>query len=405
MLHFLAAILAIGLTAAQNPYSGKTVYIQQAYVNEVQASINAHPSQATLLKKYQNVPVFYWIDSMKRIQNLTTVMDGALAQAQKSGQKVVVQIIIYDVPDRDCAALASNGEIICQDSQCAAGITTYKENYITPIMNILSQSKYSELTIVALVEPDSLPNLATNMGDSKCQQAQTAYMTCIPYAIQQLGTLSNVHQYIDAAHGGWLGWSSNMQKFTAIIEQVLTTAGNPSNVRGFASNTANYQPLGSISDNADPCKLSSQGNECVNEAKYIQFMNQQMESAGITGKGYITDTSRNGVPDCRKAQSESCGGPCCEWCNIANSGFGQLPSTDTSSTGLSILDAFVWAKVPGESDGTSNTSASNYDAHCGSDESVPNAPQAGQWFDAFFVMLAQNAPNQSQPIHPVPIDV
>ena len=33
----------------------------------------------------------------------------------------------------------------------------------------------------------------------------------------------------------------------------------------------------------------------------------------------------------------------------------------------------------------------NYDYHCGSDESLPNAPQAGQWFDAFFVMLAQNA--------------
>jgi cellulose 1,4-beta-cellobiosidase len=398
MLHLLAAILAIGLAAAQNPYSGKTVYVQQAYVAEVQTSINAHPSQAALLKKYQNVPVFYWIDSMKRIQNLTTVMDGALAQAQQSGQKVVVQIIIYDVPDRDCAALASNGEIVCADSACTAGINTYKQNYIAPIMNILSNSKYAELTIVALIEPDSLPNLATNLNEPKCQQAQTAYMTCIPYAIQQLGTLSNVYQYIDAAHGGWLGWPNNMQQFTQIIKQVLTTAGNPSNVRGFASNTANYQPLGSISDNSDPCNLESQYNSCVNEAKYIQFMSQQMATVGITGKGYITDTSRNGVPDCRHSATEDCGGPCCEWCNIANSGFGNFPSTSTSATGLTILDSFVWAKVPGESDGTSNTSAPNYDAHCGSDESVPNAPQAGQWFDSFFLMLAQNAPNQTQPI-------
>ena len=117
-----------------------------------------------------------------------------------------------------------------------------------------------------------------------------------------------------------------------------------------------------------------------------------MTQAGITGLGYITDTGRNGVPDCRKARSESCGDPCCEWCNIANAGFGQLPSTNTASTGLSNLDAFVWAKVPGESDGTSDSSAPNYDIHCGSDESVQNAPQAGQWFDSFFVMLAENAP-------------
>lgn len=175
-------------------------------------------------------------------------------------------------------------------------------------------------------------------------------------------------------------------------------------VRGFASNTANYQPLGSISSQSDPCKLKQNWNDCINEAIYIQYMDNSFKQNGITNKGYITDTARNGVPDCRKAESESCGDPCCEWCNIANSGFGNFPSTNTQSTGLSIIDAFVWAKVPGESDGTSNKSASNYDFHCGSDESVPGAPQAGQWFDAFFVMLAQNAPG-NQHLKPQKIDV
>lgn len=227
MWSLLAAAL-FGYVSSQssgNPYTGKTVYIQQAYVDEVQRSIDAHPSQATLLKQYQNVPVFYWIDSMARIANLTTVLDGAVAQASSSGDKMVVQIIIYDVPDRDCSAAASNGEIACEDSSCAAGIQTYQTKYIDPIVNILKQSKYSELTIVALIEPDSLPNLATNMNVAKCEQAQTAYMTCIPYAIKQLATLPNVVQYVDAAHGGWLGWTNNMQKFTQIIKTVLTSAG------------------------------------------------------------------------------------------------------------------------------------------------------------------------------------
>ena len=117
-----------------------------------------------------------------------------------------------------------------------------------------------------------------------------------------------------------------------------------------------------------------------------------MSQAGLTGLGYITDTGRNGVPDCRKATSEDCGSPCCEWCNIDGAGFGAFPSYDTAGTGLKNLDAFVWAKVPGESDGSSDTSAPRYDIHCGSDESVKNAPDAGQWFDSFFVMLAENAP-------------
>ena len=396
-----------------NPYTGKTVYVQQAYVNEVQISINLHPSMASTLKKYQNVPVFYWIDSMARIDNLTTVLEGAMNEQKSNNTKVIVQIIIYDVPDRDCAAAASNGEITCANDACEQGIETYKTQYIDPIVTLLK--KYPDLTIVALIEPDSLPNLATNMNVQKCAQAQTAYLTCIPYAIQQLATLDNVWMYVDAAHGGWLGWPDNMQKFVQIIQQVLQTAGTSiyniyiyiytslrifaiyiggnDLVRGFASNTANYQPLGSITSTDDYCDLKSQYNDCINEAIYIQYMDQEMTSAGITGKGYITDTARNGVPGARTHQ-ESCGGPCCEWCNIDGTGFGNFPSTDTSSTGIpNLIDSFVWAKVPGESDGTSNTSASNYDYHCGSDESLKPAPQAGQWFDAFFVMLAQNAPN------------
>jgi cellulose 1,4-beta-cellobiosidase len=384
---------------AGNPYEGKTVYVQQAYVEEVQTSIDAHPQQASLLKKYQNVPVFYWIDSMARIANLTTVLDGATAKGN-----VVVQIIIYDVPNRDCSAAASNGEITCADSACTQGIQTYETDYIDKIYAIISQSKYSKLTIVAIIEPDSLPNLATNMNVQKCQQAQTAYMTCISYAIKKLATLPNVYQYVDAAHGGWLGWPDNAQKFSQIISQVLQSAGGQQTIRGFVTNTANYQPLGSTSSTSDPCKLQENYNNCINEAIYISFLDGYMRSAGITGKAYITDTSRNGVPDCRKANAESCGDPCCEWCNIANSGFGNLPSTNVASVGnvSNIVDAFVWAKVPGESDGTSDTSASNYDFHCGSDESVPNAPQAGMWFDAFFVMLAQNAPQNE---YSTPIDV
>ena len=76
-----------------------------------------------------------------------------------------------------------------------------------------------------MIEPNSLSNLATNMNVPKCQQAQIAYMTCVPYAIKQLATLPNAAQYVDAANGGWLGWPDNMQKFVQIVSQVLISAG------------------------------------------------------------------------------------------------------------------------------------------------------------------------------------
>ena len=62
---------------------------------------------------------------------------------------VVMEIVIYDLPDRDCAALASNGElsIAGNDTVTINGVATkltgtgleeYENDYITPIFNILA---------------------------------------------------------------------------------------------------------------------------------------------------------------------------------------------------------------------------------------------------------------------------
>jgi cellulose 1,4-beta-cellobiosidase len=48
-------------------------------------------------------------------------------------------------------------------------------------------------------------------------------------------------------------------------------------------------------------------------------------------------------------------------------------------------------KPGGESDGTSDTSAERYDAHCGLDDALKPAPEAGTWFQAYFEQLVKNA--------------
>jgi cellulose 1,4-beta-cellobiosidase len=383
LLGFFATLLGLQAEAfAGNPFAGADFFVNPEYVGEVEATIAQNPSLGTLLRKAANFSTGFWVDKIAKIPNITAVLDGALKQQQRTGRKTVSVFVIYDLPNRDCAAAASNGEITCEDNSCAKGLAQYETQYVNPIISIFK--KYPNQPIVAIVEPDSLGNLATNLNIAKCAQAQTAYLSGIAYTIKQLGALSNVASYLDACHGGWLGWDNNRQKAAQVFQQVLNAAGGANLIRGFATNTANYQPLGSMSSTDDPCHLESQYNHCINEVKYVNLLDQALQQVGITGKGYIIDTSRNGVPNTRQ--------DCSNWCNIHGSGFGQRPTANANAvTGLSIIDALYWVKVPGESDGTSSSSSPRYDFHCSSSDSTVPAPEAGNWFASYFITLAQNA--------------
>jgi len=180
-----------------------------------------------------------------------------------------------------------------------------------------------------------------------------------------------------------LGWPNNLASAATTFKNVLTLAGGPQLIRGFATNTANYQALGSMSSTNDPCKLVGQYNMAIDEVHYVDLLNNALIAVGITGKGYVIDTSRNGVPTTRTA--------CSNWCNIIGSGLGVRPTADTAFTGSTLIDAVHWAKVPGESDGVSDPNAPRYDRMCSSADSVAGAPQAGQWFASYFLELCKNA--------------
>ena len=96
---------------------------------------------------------------------------------------------------------------------------------------------------------------------------------------------------------------------------------------------------------------------------------------------FIMDTSRNGV---QPTKQQAWG----DWCNVIGTGFGQ---PFTTNTGNALEDAFVWIKPGGECDGTSNSSAPRYDYHCALSDALQPAPQAGDWFQAYFAQLLTNA--------------
>jgi cellulose 1,4-beta-cellobiosidase len=216
--------------------------------------------------------------------------------------------------------------------------------------------------------------MVTNLSVSKCSNAKSAYLECTNYAITKLN-LPNVAMYLDAGHAGWLGWPANLSPAAQLYSQVYSDAGKPASLRGLATNVANYNAwqIGS-------CPSYTQGNSVCDESSYINALAPLLKSGGWDAH-FITDTGRSG----KQPTGQSAWG---DWCNAKGTGFGLRPS---AQTGSNLLDAFVWVKPGGECDGTSDTSAARYDAHCGLDSALKPAPEAGSWFEAYFEQLYKNA--------------
>ena len=93
------------------------------------------------------------------------------------------------------------------------------------------------------------------------------------------------------------------------------------------------------------------------------------------------------------------------WCNQIGAGIGERPT----AAPVSGIDAYVWVKPPGESDGVSQDGIidpddpnKRFDAMCDPNgqshynsayptNAMPDAPHAGRWFQAQFEMLVRNA--------------
>jgi cellulase/cellobiase CelA1 len=69
--------------------------------------------------------------------------------------------------------------------------------------------KYPNIAIALIIEPDSLPNLVTNIDLQTCIDSAAGYRDGVAYALKSLN-LPNIAMYIDAGHGGWLGWNDNL---------------------------------------------------------------------------------------------------------------------------------------------------------------------------------------------------
>lgn len=441
----LATTLALGVgvalstpaaTAApahvDNPFSGATWYVNEYWGDTVRgAAQRAGGELGEKMAAVANEPTFVWMDRISAIggnadgPGLRAHLDAALEQ-QQGNTPIVFGLVIYDLPGRDCYALASNGELPATD----AGLARYKSEYIDPIAEMLAESKYENIRVTAVIEPDSLPNMVTNLNHSACATAAPYYREGITYALDKLHAIPNVYTYVDAAHSGWLGWDSNFGP--AVDEFVKLARGTKAgfdSIDGFVTNTANSTPLeepfltdSSLSVGGQPVRSAKfyEWNPYFDEADFTAAFKQKLIAAGFPSTvGMLVDTSRNGWggPDRPTAASTSNDlntyvnesrvdrrNHRGAWCNPLGAGLGERPKASPSAH--PHLDAYVWVKPPGESDGSSseipNDEGKSFDRMCdptfASDKlggaltgATPDAPVSGKWFEEQFKTLVANA--------------
>lgn len=419
------------LERVDNPYAGASVYVNP----EWSANAAAEPGGEAVADE----PTGVWMDRIAaiegsgqgagRVMGLADHLDEAVSQA--AGQdNFVFQVVIYNLPGRDCAALASNGELGPDE------IDRYKNEYIDPIADILSDPAYADLRIVTTIEIDSLPNLITNVSGREtatpeCDEmlANGNYVNGVGYALSQLGAIDNVYNYVDAGHHGWIGWEDNFRASAELFHDAAQAEGaTPADVHGFIANTANYSALQEdhfdIGDTVGgvPIREGSSWvdwNNYTDELSFAQALRQELVSVGFDSDiGMLIDTSRNGWggPDRptgpgpeTDADSYVDGGRYDQrihlgnWCNQAGAGLGERP-TAAPEPGI---DAYVWMKPPGESDGSSeeipNDEGKGFDRMCdptyegnprnqhNPSGALADAPVSGHWFSAQFQELLANA--------------
>lgn len=422
---------------ADNPFVGATMYVNPDYADLIDTSIaqvtdSALADQMRTIKSY---PTAVWLDRIDAIyggdvnagrRSLEEHLDLVLSQKQ-ANQPIAATFVIYDLPGRDCHALASNGEL----PLTTAGLTRYKTEYIDEIANIFAKPKYQDIRIVNIVEPDSLPNLVTNLSDPQCAQASSSgiYVEATQYALNKLAAIPNVYNYMDIGHSGWLGWDNNMSGTVQLMTSVVgaTTRGFAS-INGFITNTANTSPLEepnlpnpNLTINGAQIRSSNyyEWNPNFDESDYTAALYKSFTNAGWPSTlGFLIDTSRNGwggpnrptaaigndinsyVNSGRVDRRAHRG----LWCNNSGAGIGVPPQVAPTGYPSSHLDAFVWVKPPGESDGSSsqipNNEGKGFDRMCDPTYTtsanvltgaMPNAPVAGHWFHDQFVALVKNA--------------
>lgn len=177
--------------------------------------------------------------------------------------------------------------------------------------------------VIVILEPDAVANM-----DCLSATDRATRIGLMQHAIQVLKAQGRTTVYLDGGNPRWHPASEQADRLKSV---------NIAGTDGFALNVSNF----------------------FTSAENISYGSNV--SALVGGKHFVIDTSRNGLGPTADAQ----------WCNPAGRALGTPATTDTGNT---LVDAFLWIKAPGESDGA-----------------CQGAPAAGEWWADYALGLAQRS--------------
>lgn len=246
------------------------------------------------------------------ITNIRAEVDAQVTAATSRGELAL--LVAYNIPGRDCGSYSAGG----------AGNSANYRQWIREFAAGIGNRK-----AIVVLEPDALAQYdCLNATD------QNMRVSDIADAVSVFKSQTKAYVYIDGGNTTW-------KDVPTMVDRLKRA--NVVNAQGFSLNVSNFKYT-------------------QDTANYGDAIAKGLASAGVSGKRYVIDTSRNGK------------GPAAnnEWCNPPGRGLGKRPSTSPDIGAYN--DAYLWIKTTGESDGPCN-----------------DGPAAGQYFPAYIQSLIQNA--------------
>ncbi|CAI5729282.1 unnamed protein product [Hyaloperonospora brassicae] len=259
---------------------------------------STHPELKTAIETLEDYAIASWFTDRQTSQERLDLMTGLLSQCSVDKR---LSIVVYGIPNKDCAAGLSSGGSVTSASDYQA--------FLKELTDAVGDRK-----VLYVVEPDALGLLTQDGGCG----ANAGYLENLKVAVSTLSANANAELYVDI--GYWM--LANEHSAGKVASGMKEIAGS-GRVKGVTINTSNYRS----------------NDEC---STYCSNFQTAMGSSDMT---CIVDTSRNYN-----------GSPTSDWCNVPIAGIGKPP---TSETGVSNLDYFMWIKPPGESDGECTTGGSS----------------------------------------------
>jgi endoglucanase len=343
-----------------NPVNGS---MQQAYSLLMQGKLK----NALQIVAMESFPRVVWV--YKSTPSAAgSLVAGTLARAQQ--QRAVPVFALYAIPGADCSGYTATS---------AQNIAVY-EDWIDAIARAIGDRK-----AVVLLEPDGLASMPADCGYDPAvvdvAQATADRYTELNYAVSRLEAGPRTLVYLDAGHSAWhavsdmtirlvnagvtqtQGFFSNQgnfqftdreTKFDTWISECVAFGINP-NDGGWRLGhfdwcaSQYYSPLGPVDFNNIATWIYTDEWFQQNLGTAVPTVHFLIDTSGNAEGPFNTAVYENPPFNQTAATAQTLNNG--EWCNSPRTGLGFRP---TVNTGVPLLDAYVWIKSPGVSDGTCN---------------------------------------------------